>query len=183
MACSCRLDSSIRARTRRTASSGTTPASGIGSPGSGGAPSWSRRPSAWWTSASPCSPASLAIIGSAISYLCSPKTLRETMMAAWRKDRPTLSSERPDGEKNTFLVRWQFGLAGIAAEAEDANWAERLTEQEAALACRYAPIELNGFPSWLESLAVEHPAVVDRVLGEELSFSLREATDANAYSK
>lgn len=108
--------------------------------------------------------------------------LRETMMAAWRKDRPTLSSERPDGEKNTFLVRWQFGLAGIAAEAEDANWAKRLAEQEAELACRYAPMELNGFPSWLESLAVEHPAAVDRVLGGELSLSLRELTDANAYS-
>lgn len=108
--------------------------------------------------------------------------LRETMMAAWRKDKPTLRSERPDGEKDTFLVRWQFGLAGIAAEAEDANWAKRLTEQEAELACRYAPMELNGFPSWLESLAVEHPAAIDRVLGEELSLSLREVTDANAYS-
>ncbi|MBA3518513.1 MAG: ATP-binding protein [Rhizobiales bacterium] len=108
--------------------------------------------------------------------------LRQTMMAAWRKDRPTLRSERPDGEKDTFLVKWQFGLAGIAAEAEDANWAKRLTEQEAELACRYAPMELNGFPSWLESLAVEHPAAVDRVLGEELSLSLREVTDANAYS-
>jgi hypothetical protein len=108
--------------------------------------------------------------------------LRETMMAAWRKDRPTLRSERPDNEKNTFLVRWQFGLAAIAAEAEDPNWAKRLTEQEAELACRYAPIELNGFPSWLESLAVEHPAAVDRVLGEELTRSLREAIDANGHS-
>jgi hypothetical protein len=41
-------------------------------------------------------------------------------------------------------------------------------------------MELNGFPSWLESLAVEHPAAVDRVLGEELSLSLREVTDTNA---
>lgn len=108
--------------------------------------------------------------------------LRETMMACWRKDRPTLRSERPDDEKNTFLVRWQFGLAGIAAEAEDPNWAKKLTEQEAELACRYAPMELNGFPSWLESIAVEYPAAVDRVLGEELSLSLREVTDTNGYS-
>jgi ferredoxin-like protein FixX len=108
--------------------------------------------------------------------------LRETMMAAWRKDKPTLRSERPDDEKNSFLVRWQFGLAAIAAEAEDPNWANRLTEQEAELACRYAPIELNGFPSWLESLAIEHPAAVDRVLGEELTLSLRETVDANSYS-
>ncbi len=108
--------------------------------------------------------------------------LREIMMTVWRKDKPTLRSERPEDERNTFLVRWQFGLAGIAAEAEDTNWAKRLTEQEAELACRYAPMELNGFPSWLESLAVEHPAAIDRVLGEELSLSLREQTNTNAYS-
>src|SRR5271166_1670013 len=99
------------------------------------------------------------------------------MMAAWRNDRPTLRSERPDREKDTFRVRWQFGLAGIAAEAEDANWAKRLTEQEAELACRYAPMELNGFPSWLESLAVQHPTAVDRTLGAELSLSLSEVMD------
>jgi hypothetical protein len=57
-----------------------------------------------------------------------------------------------------------------------------VTEQEAELACRYAPMELNGFPSWLESLAVEHPAAVDRVLGEELTLSLLEAIEANGYS-
>jgi hypothetical protein len=108
--------------------------------------------------------------------------LRETMMVAWRRDRPTLRSERPNAEKNSFLIRWQFGVAAIAAEAEDPNWAKKLTEQEAALACRYAPIELNGFPSWLESLAIEHPAPVDRVLGEELTSSLCEVVDANAYS-
>lgn len=74
--------------------------------------------------------------------------LRDTMIAAWRRDKPTLRSERAEGEKDTFLVRWQFGLAGIAAEAEDQHWAKRLTSAEAELACRYAPIELNGFPSW-----------------------------------
>ena len=107
--------------------------------------------------------------------------LRETMMRMWRKDKPTLRSERPEDKKNTFLVKWQFGLAGISAEAEDTNWAKRVSEEEAALACRYAPIELNGFPSWLESLAIEHPAAVDRVLGGELTLSLREGED-NPYS-
>src|SRR3954471_18715534 len=75
MTCSCRSDSSTRARRRRMASSGTTPASAIGWPGSGGARSWSRRPSAWWTSASPCSLASPETTGSPTSYLCWPNTL------------------------------------------------------------------------------------------------------------
>src|SRR4051812_34111850 len=76
MPCSCQSGSSIRVKTRRMASSGTTPASGIGSPGSGGARSWSRRPSGWSTSASPCSLASLETTGSPTSSLCWPKTLR-----------------------------------------------------------------------------------------------------------
>src|SRR5215216_3127137 len=58
------LDSCTRARMRHMASNGTTPASGIGWRASEGAPSWSQKPREWWTSASPCSPASLAIIGS-----------------------------------------------------------------------------------------------------------------------
>jgi len=66
--------------------------------------------------------------------------LRETMMKIWRKDKPTLRSERPDDKKGTFLVRWQFGLAAISAEAEDPKWAKRLSEEEAELACRYAPL-------------------------------------------
>ena len=105
--------------------------------------------------------------------------LRATMMAAWRKDRPMLVSERPEGEKNRFLIRWQFGLAGITAEAEDANWAKGLTEAEAELACRYAPVQFNGFPAWLESIAVAHPAAIDRVLGAELSHALREVNGGN----
>ncbi|WMT73935.1 hypothetical protein [Bradyrhizobium sp. Ash2021] len=108
--------------------------------------------------------------------------LRETMMTIWRKDKPTLRSERPDNEKGTFLVKWQFGLAAISAEAEDPKWAKRLSEEEAELACRYAPLELNGFPSWLESLAIVHPTAVDRILGEELTISLREGDDDSNYS-
>jgi hypothetical protein len=98
--------------------------------------------------------------------------LRSTMLKVWRGDRPTLRSERPEGEKGTFLVRWQFGLAGIEAEAEDRDWATKLTSDEAELACRYAPIHFNGFPFWLENLAAAHPDAVDKVLGGELTLSL-----------
>ena len=108
--------------------------------------------------------------------------LRETMKAAWRKDTPTLPSERPEGKKSTFLIRWQFGLAGIMAEAEDPTWATHLTAGEAELACRYVPIHINGFPPWLESLAVQHPGAVDRVLGEELSASLREIDGSGGHA-
>jgi hypothetical protein len=100
--------------------------------------------------------------------------LRVTLQRMWRKDNPTLRSERPAEGKSTFLVRWQLGLAAIYAEAEDPDWATKLTDEEARLASRFAPIELNGFPSWLDALVVVHPSAVDATLGNELSLSLRE---------
>lgn len=107
--------------------------------------------------------------------------LRAALQRIWRQDRPTLRSERPADSKNTFLVKWQLGLAAIYAEAEDPLWAKKLTDEEARLAARYAPIELNGFPSWLGALVAEHPNAVESVLGEELSLSLRElGDDSNA---
>lgn len=98
--------------------------------------------------------------------------LRATMLSAWRKDRPTLRTERGEAEKNTFLIRWQFGLAALSAEAEDPEWAQKLSPDEAELAARYAPIEINGFPTWLESLAEAHPEAVERTLGPALAAEL-----------
>ncbi|MDP1698288.1 MAG: hypothetical protein Q8L45_10995 [Xanthomonadaceae bacterium] len=94
--------------------------------------------------------------------------MRNALMVTWRKDRPTLRSERTPDEKGTYLTRWVLGVAAIAAEAEDPHWACRLLRHEAELAARYVPLELNSFPSWLESLAAAHPDAVDAVLGLEL---------------
>lgn len=108
--------------------------------------------------------------------------LRSAMTSIWRNDRPTLPTERPGNEKETFLIRWQLGLAAIAAEAEDLDWARKLPLEEAELAARYAPLELNGFPFWLESLAAAHPTAVEVVLGPELSSELDEMATARSYS-
>jgi hypothetical protein len=98
--------------------------------------------------------------------------LRLAMKDVWRNDRPTLRTERTNEEKDVSLVRWQLGLAAIAAEAEDTSWAKALSVEQAALAARYAPLELNGFPSWLDSLTAAHPVAVEAVLGPELSSEL-----------
>ncbi|TQF14188.1 ATP-binding protein [Myxococcus llanfairpwllgwyngyllgogerychwyrndrobwllllantysiliogogogochensis] len=100
--------------------------------------------------------------------------LRTSMHSIWREDRPTLRYERPDDERGTFLIRWQLGLAAIAAEAEDPDWARKLSIEEAELATRYAPIEPSDFPAWLESLARAHPAEVERTLGPDLTAELDE---------
>lgn len=107
--------------------------------------------------------------------------LRNSMRSIWRKDRPTLRYERPANERGTILIRWQLGLAAIAAEAEDPTWARKLSVEEAELAARYAPIELNGFPAWLEALAREHPAAVERTLGPDLSAELEETATQNSF--
>jgi len=98
--------------------------------------------------------------------------LRVTLMAIWRNDRPTLSSERPEGEKDTYLVKWQLGLAALYAESEDPEWAVKLSPDEAKLAARYAPIELNGLPLWMEGLAQAHPTAVREILGSEIAQAL-----------
>lgn len=47
--------------------------------------------------------------------------LRTAMCIAWRKNRPTLRTERATAEKNQDPMIWDICLAGIAAEAEEVN--------------------------------------------------------------
>ncbi len=108
--------------------------------------------------------------------------LRRVLMKIWRDDRPTFPSERPEDKRNTLLVYWQLGLAAIYAEAEDRDWANKLSDAEARLAARYGPIELNGLPQWMEALAEAHPDAVDRTLGNELSWELNQAPGAHGHS-
>jgi len=108
--------------------------------------------------------------------------VRASMMKAWRNDHPTLRSERPDSERNSYLTRWQLGLAAIYAEAEEVFWANKLTKQEAEHTLRYVSLELSGFPSWLEDLSEVHPKSVDTILGEELTRELDEIAGHGYHS-
>ena len=47
--------------------------------------------------------------------------LRETMMIMWRKDKPTLRSERPYGEKDTFLVLVDIPSCAEHLQSKDMN--------------------------------------------------------------
>ncbi|WP_157476627.1 hypothetical protein [Lysobacter sp. Root690] len=100
--------------------------------------------------------------------------------ATWRDDRPSIRSERPDAEKNTYITRWQMGLLGIYAEAEDPNWTSKLNEDEASLACRYALLDLNQLPAWLEQLTNRHPRAVDSIIGRELEDELCSGTESHS---
>ena len=98
---------------------------------------------------------------------------RDALRSVWRQYSPTLWSEREPGKRNTYPSLWALGLAAIDAEAEDRVWATKLTTHEARLACRYAPIRLNGLPSWLDDLVLAYPVEVEEVLGGELAVQLR----------
>lgn len=102
---------------------------------------------------------------------------RLALMRIWRQDHPTLPSERAEGERNTYLTRWLLGLSGIYAEAEDPDWARKISGDEAQLAARYALLELNDFPLWLNGLASTHPLAVADVIGKELAWELKRTED------
>jgi hypothetical protein len=106
--------------------------------------------------------------------------LRQAMLPMWREVRPLFGYERPPEERNTILRQWQTGLAAIYAEAEDPNWAKYLSEEEAAMATRYAALHLNSFPAWLEAVMHVHPFAVEQTLGPAIVADLDEITQ-NSY--
>ena len=109
--------------------------------------------------------------------------LRCALMQVWRDAHPTLSSERPEESRNTYLEHWQLGLAGIHAESEDPSWAVRLSKEEATLAARYVPLEFDGMPAWIENLVDLHPDAVDSILGNELSWELKREPGVHSQSR
>lgn len=99
----------------------------------------------------------------------------------WRKIIPTLPSERETSERNTYYLNWSLGLAGLYAESETEGWADRLTSDEAMLACRYCLVKLNGFPAWIDQMAIAHPDAMQSVLVEELGRNFTESWDEQAH--
>ena len=94
----------------------------------------------------------------------------------WRTLTIPLRSERKEDERNTIWSHWIMGLAGVYAEATTGeDWTERLTSEEAKIAARYAPLELNGVPPWTTDLVKRWPDEVDRILGTELTDQLNDA--------
>nr|WP_314256754.1 hypothetical protein [uncultured Devosia sp.] len=107
--------------------------------------------------------------------------MRSAISSLWRKGTPKLKSERPPEERSYYYNSWVFGLAGLAAEAEDLAWATKLSETDAKTAARFAAVNLNGFPPWLESLIASHEGIVDAVLGSELTFALENGGTGNDF--
>ena len=108
--------------------------------------------------------------------------LRFALMRIWRDQTPTLPSERPESERHSYPIKWQMGLASIYAEAENPVWVNELSLEEAKLAARYANLELNSLPVWVEQLVEKHPFAMDEILGQELSWDLEQYSSNHAIS-
>ena len=91
---------------------------------------------------------------------------------SWRQMKPLPPSQRPVGERNTTPGSWVMGLNGIYAEASRDGWTDSLSSDEARKAAVYATLEINGFASFITSLANSYPREVKEVLGGEISFEL-----------
>ena len=95
---------------------------------------------------------------------------RDFCRAFWRRYTPPV---RPENAKGSQTIPYALivGLRGLAIEANGAEtWAERLTDNEAEIATRYALRELNGFPDWFPSLLQAKPEPVRRMLREEIEW-------------
>ena len=108
--------------------------------------------------------------------------LRAALIPFWRRETPKTSSEQTEEEGSTFYIRWNFALCAIAAEAENPDWASGLTDNDAEIATRYALLNMNGFPPWLDALAAAHPVIVDRVVGTELTHELERPSGPQSWS-
>ena len=99
--------------------------------------------------------------------------LAEGLAKVWREWKPTLRSARAPNERNqNSKIDW-MGIAGISIEAASrADWASRLTEEQATRAAEYATLEINGLPAWTNALVAAWPAAVAKVLSREVASDL-----------
>jgi hypothetical protein len=100
---------------------------------------------------------------------------RDGAIGFWRQNKPQLRSEGAVANATPFSTI--FGLTGLTIEArETTGWPSALTQDEAALATRYALQELSGFPAWLPQLHKAFPSQVLDVFLSEIRHELSTET-------
>ena len=107
---------------------------------------------------------------------------RRVLMKIWREDPSTLPNDIPEVEGDTKIARLHLSLAAIYAEAEDPDWAKKISDEEARLAARVALVKLSDLPHWVSALTDAHPTVVSQTLWNELSWELKQAPDVHGNS-
>ena len=98
------------------------------------------------------------------------ENFREGCKAYWRLYNPLFQKNyRINDEIEFGLI---IGLSGLAMEARQPNWIEKLTEKEVKQAAYYAMYEINGFPDWFIKLRIQFPSIVNKVILDGAKYEL-----------
>lgn len=102
---------------------------------------------------------------------------RDAAVNHWRYYSPKLRSEGAEGNSTPYSLI--FGMAGLEIEAsENDDFIINLDKRQVRHSLRYITWELNGFPSWLESMHQAFPDLVEEAVAKELLWEL-ENTDSD----
>ena len=106
------------------------------------------------------------------------KAASNGFQAFWRHYTPMLPSEKNMNSVPKGLV---VGLTGLSIESQKANWAHNLSIKEASLACRYAILEMNGFPEWVLDVIDAHPKAFDAVMEKQIVWEFERSSENQGH--
>jgi hypothetical protein len=96
---------------------------------------------------------------------------RDSAIKHWRLYKPELGSEGADISSTPYSLI--FAMLGLEYESREVdNFPFNLSKSEVSLALRYLTRELNGFPSWLETMHKAYPEQVLKAVWQELHWEL-----------
>jgi hypothetical protein len=97
------------------------------------------------------------------------ESYRDGMQTAWRNIEPERPRRKPDGGITVkYLTVLAFAGVGIEA-AEDADWVNQLSDDEATRAARHGCESNQGYPEWIDALVSAHPQTVLPILQKEIT--------------
>jgi hypothetical protein len=104
---------------------------------------------------------------------------RDGMTRLWRLVKPVRPIRKPGGAI-TIKVPSILAFSGIGVEAaEDADWALRLSNKEAALAARHGCRAEQNYPEWLDALIISWPKSVLPVVKEQIELEWTSPSDTS----
>jgi len=96
---------------------------------------------------------------------------RDAAIKHWRSYRPELRSEGADYSSTSYSLI--FAMLGLEYESNEVDsFPLNLSEAEVSLALSFLTRELNGFPSWFETMHMAYPEQVLRAVWQELHWEL-----------
>lgn len=100
--------------------------------------------------------------------------IRLAFMGYWRLCSSLPRSKRSAEERNIVYTQDSVALVGVTLEADEPNWASKLSHEDALTAAILATLEVGDLPTWLSALSEAKPNAVREVLMGEIVEVLRD---------